>query len=92
MGRKIAVHQCVQLTNGQAVLERVAVIGPLRGIVDLAAGEVSVGQHRQRGKLELGHQGVLGPLDHGVHKPLGAAQEIGKLYSSRPPTSSGRTT
>ena len=42
-----------------------------RRLVDFAAGEVAVGQDPEHGEIELRRQGVLGPLDHGVHVPFG---------------------
>ena len=64
VGRQVAVHQGVKLADGEAVLELVAVVGPLAGFVDFAAGVVAVGQHPEHRKMELRCQGVVGPFDH----------------------------
>ena len=78
----------MKLGDGQAVLELIAEVGPLARLVDHSAAQVAVHQHPQDREPERRGQCPLGPLDSGINQTLGAAQAMGKLNSSKPPTSS----
>ena len=54
VGGKVAVHQGVQLADCQAILELVAIVGPLARAMNLAAGVIAVGQDPKDGNANLG--------------------------------------
>ena len=73
VGGQVAVHQGVQLADGQAILELVAIVGPLARAVNLAAGVIAVGQDPEDWERESRGQRVVAPFDHRIHVSLGAA-------------------
>ncbi len=51
---QVTKHQGLELSDGQAVFELIAVIGSRRVPVDFSRSEVAVGQHREHGEVKLG--------------------------------------
>ena len=79
MRRQIAVHQGMKLSDRQAVLELVPVIGPFARSVDFPRRKVTVSKHPQNGEVKLRSQGVLRPFHHRVDIALGASARNRKI-------------